>query len=367
MKIRDYVYVGGIYLLNKMFLVFLVWLTRGVLHPYLPTEAGGYHHNILLDSFIRWDSGWFLRIAAQGYDFHHAPFFPMYPFLINIFGKITGDTVVAGLLIANIALLVACIFLYRIAKEEFNEKTARLTIFIMLFFPTAVFYTALYTESLFLAFALSSFYLARKQRWLPAILLACCATLTRNAGVVLFLAYCYMIYQQCGHKIIWQRLLPLCAIPASLSIFMLVLWQQAGDPLAFMHSLNTEFWSYRQFKYPGAGQFTLLKEFYYGSSFYNIFESFMGLSFLCIVLYSCKVIKDKPLLIFLVLSFILVFSSVVEGKPLGMPRYVLVLFPGFIALAHLLTTSRLTILYGAISIIFFATTTISFIIGRWIS
>jgi len=364
----DFKYVGYVYVLNKLYVIFLVWLTREVLSPILPTVTDGLHPNVVLDSLIHWDAGWFLRIAGQGYDFHSAPFFPMLPWLIHLLTFIIRDGAAAGFIITNTALLIACYFLYKTVKEDYGEKIAATTVFIMLFFPTAIFFTSIYSESLLLAFALASFYFARRGYWTRAALLGACAALTRNIGVVLFFALLYLQYQQNSlNKANLKKAVPLLLIPASLAIFMLVLWRQTGDLLAFAHSLNSEYWGYRHFAYPGAGQLLNLTLFIYNNEFYSLFESGMALLFLFVVIISFKYLKDRPQLIFLTLGFLIPFSSVVDNLPLGMPRYILVLFPGYITIARLLHNNGLTQVYSIISVIAFSVISVMFVAGRWIS
>lgn len=367
MRKRDFIRIGYIYVLNKLYILFLIWLARDILHPFLPTVTDGFHSHVVLDSMLHWDAGWFLRIADNGYDFHSAPFFPLFPWLISLLTNVVGNSAVAGFLVSNIALFIACCFLYNLVKEDFNEKTATITIFIMLFFPTAIFFSSVYSESLLLAFALAAFYFARKERWFWAILLACCAVLSRNIGVVLFFCFLYLQYRENNNQIIWKKALPLLFIPASLSIFMAALWVQTGDPLAFSHSLNTEYWGYRHFAYPGAGQITSLALFFNENSFYNLFESGMAFLFLFLVIRSFAYLQDKSLLIFLILGFLIPFSSVVGDTPLGMPRYILVLFPGYIVLARLLEKNGLIPLYSIIALIAFSVISVLFIVGRWVS
>ncbi|OPX84921.1 MAG: Mannosyltransferase (PIG-V) [Pelotomaculum sp. PtaB.Bin104] len=359
--------VGYIYALNKLYIVFLVWLTREILHPILPTVTDGIHSNVLLDTLIHWDAGWFLRIAGGGYDFDSAPFFPMFPGLIRLFTYLTGDGAAAGFLISNTALLIACCFLFLLVKEDYGKEIATTTVFVMLFFPTAIFFTSIYSESLLIAFALASLYFARRERWLAAALLGACAALTRNIGVVLFFALLYQLYQRSYYRINVKKALPLMLIPASLTILMLIQWLQVGDPLAFAHSLNTAYWGYRHFAYPGAGQLLNLSLFIYNNEFYSLFESGMALIFLFIVIISFNYLKDKPQLIFLVLGFLIPFSSVVDNLPLGMPRYILVLFPGYITIALLLNKYGLTYIYSTISLVVFSVVSVMFAAGRWIS
>lgn len=359
--------VGYLYILNKLLIVFLVWLTREVLSPFLPAAVEGRHPNVVLDSLIHWDAGWFLRIAGQGYDFDSAPFFPMFPLLIRLLTFVTDNGVVAGFLVSNTALFIACFLLYRLVREDHGEEIAATTVFVMLFFPTAIFFSSIYSESPFLAFSLGAFYFARRERWLPAAVLGACAALTRNVGVVLFFALLYLQYKDNGCRLSLKKAFPLLLIPASLSVFMLILWKYAGDPLAFAHSLNSEYWGYRHFEYPGAGQLLNLSLFFTNSEFYSLFESGMALLFLYLVVRSFTHIEDRSLLIFLTLGFLIPFSSVVDNLPLGMPRYILVLFPGYITLARLLHKNGLVQVYSIISVLVFSVICVMFVVGRWIS
>jgi len=359
--------VAYLYILNKLLIVFLIWLAREVLGPILPAAVEGRHPNVVLDSLFHWDAGWFLRVVGQGYDFDSAPFFPLFPLMIRLLTYITGNGVVAGFLISNTAFFIACYLLYRMVRESYGGEIATTTVFIMLFFPTAIFFTSIYSEAPFLAFTLGAFHFARRGRWFPAVFLGACAALTRNVGVVLFFAFLYMQYRDNGRRLELGKALPLLFIPASLTIFMAVLWKYAGDPLAFAHSLNSEYWGYRHFTYPGAGQFLNLSLFFKDSQFYSLFESGMAFLFLYLVIRSFKYIEDRSLLIFLVLGFLIPFSSVVDNLPLGMPRYIIVLFPGYITLARLLHKNDLVQVYSIISVFVFSVISVMFIVGRWIS
>jgi hypothetical protein len=359
--------VSYLYFLNKFLIIFLIWLARDVLSPILPAAVDGLHHNVILDSLLHWDAGWFLRIAGQGYNFDSAPFFPMFPFLIRTLSLLTGNNVISGFIIANTALFAACYFLYRMVRDDKNEEIATTTIFIMLFFPTAIFFTSIYSESLLLAFTLGSFYYARKDKLIIAVVLAVLATLTRNLGVVMFFALLYYIYKTNGGRFDLKKFALLLAIPASLLIFMAVLWHATGDPLAFANSLNREYWGFRHFEYPGAGQLLNLSLFYYNNEFYSLFESGMAFLFLFLILNSYKYVQDKAFLIFLVLGFLIPFSTVVDNLPLGMPRYIIVLFPGYIALACMLDKHNLVHIYSIISVFVFSAVTVLFAVGRWIS
>ena len=359
--------VSYLYFLNKFLIIFMVFIARDVLYPFLPAAVDNLHPNVLLDSLLHWDAGWFLRIAGQGYDYDSAPFFPMLPFLIRALTLLTKSNIISGFLISNTALFIACCYLYRMVKDDYNENIAMTTVFPLLFFPTAIFFSSVYSEPLLLAFALAAFYYARKDKIIPAAILGALAALTRNMGVVTFFALLYYFYEANGRRLDLKKSAALLVIPASLLIFMAVLWKATGDPLAFATSLNREYWGFRHFAYPGAGQFTNISLFFTDSNFYRIFESGMAMLFLFLVIRSFSYIKDKSFLIFLVLGFLIPFSSVVDNMPLGMPRYVIVLFPGFITLAHILHKHGLVQVYSIISVFVFSVVTVLFTVGRWIS
>ncbi|MCG8349216.1 MAG: hypothetical protein MI924_15725 [Chloroflexales bacterium] len=82
--------------------------------------------NILLDVFGgRWDTGFYLSIAGEGYQYHDVrfpsvAFFPLLPLLIRAVTPLTGDPLLAGLLGANTALLGATMLLYWLVELEWG-------------------------------------------------------------------------------------------------------------------------------------------------------------------------------------------------------------------------------------------------------
>ena len=49
--------------------------------------------DLLVNVWLRWDTGWFLKIAAYGYDPADgtASFQPRYPFLVGVLGRLAVD------------------------------------------------------------------------------------------------------------------------------------------------------------------------------------------------------------------------------------------------------------------------------------
>ena len=101
----------------------------------------GWHNAV--DGLNRWDAGWFLRIAANGYrpEDPSAAFFPGYPITVGVVDRIVpGGTEVAGTLVSNVAILTSLIVLFALTTREFDRSMARRTVVLISCFPTAFFF-----------------------------------------------------------------------------------------------------------------------------------------------------------------------------------------------------------------------------------
>jgi hypothetical protein len=185
-----------------------------------------------VDVWARWDSDFFLRIAEDGYDRASAAFFPLYPAVVALLGRaLLGHYVLAGVLASLAAAFVAFVLLYRLAEERLGADGARRAVLYLAVFPTSLFLQAVYSESLFLALALAGFLLAERRRFLGAGVLAGLALLTRPAGLALLPALALFAWRAPDRP---RALAALGAAPALFAVFPLVLWAQIGDPWAFL-------------------------------------------------------------------------------------------------------------------------------------
>jgi hypothetical protein len=138
----------------------------------------------------RWDTVHFVDIAEHGYtsaetDQYAEAFFPLYPLTIKAVAFTGLDPVLAGMFISTIASVVALAFLFRLAELELGAGSGWRACMYLALFPTAVFLTAAYSESLFLAGAIPAFYFARRGRWRNVGIPAAVAMGTRFAGAFL--------------------------------------------------------------------------------------------------------------------------------------------------------------------------------------
>lgn len=187
----------------------------------------------------RWDTGHYIHIATFGYtETWRTAFFPLYPLMMRGLMFFIPNSLIAGLIISDIACLVMLVILYQLVSEDFDSERAQRTILYLSIFPTAFFFAAAYTESLFLCLILLSFYNMRRGQWWLAALFGFFASLTRSAGILLLLPFCYEYLRHCQFQ--WKKIrfsvMSMALIPIGVSVFALYCYLRFGDALAFSHA-----------------------------------------------------------------------------------------------------------------------------------
>jgi hypothetical protein len=187
------------------------------------------------DVWARWDSVFFLRIAEHGYDGltrSATAFFPLYPATIGVLGRVfLGHYVLAGILVSLAAGLGAFVLLDRLAEPRLGAEGARRAVLYLAIFPMALFLQAVYSESLYLLFCLAAFLLAERSRFLPAGVAAGLALLTRPVGIALLPALALLAWRSGDAR---GALTRLAVAPALFAVYPLLLWRQRGDPWEFL-------------------------------------------------------------------------------------------------------------------------------------
>lgn len=183
----------------------------------------------LQDLWNHWDVGLFQRAAAHGWfghgsDPNQAVDFPGFPLLLRAVHLVVPDWIVAGLLISALAGVATSVALYRLAADEDpasgvdgRSRSGQRAVCYLVLFPYAVFLFAGYSEGLFLAFATTGWWAARRERWLAASLLAAGAAATRVTGLAFALAVVAQYLVANHHRRRWRlldRRAPLLALPA---------------------------------------------------------------------------------------------------------------------------------------------------------
>jgi hypothetical protein len=156
--------------------------------PGVVDHLGGLR-DALAAPFARWDSVWYLTIARHGYTTGPtAAFFPLYPLLVAGVSSLGPGLLLSGVLVSLAAMLVALRLVWRLTEIELGpggRDVADLAVFAVALGPMAFFFTAVYTESVYLALTLGAFVAARQDRWARAGLLGALAAATRSSGLIL--------------------------------------------------------------------------------------------------------------------------------------------------------------------------------------
>ena len=183
------------------------------------------------DVWARWDSVHFLRIAEHGYSSAEAAFYPLYPALLAGAGRaLGGHYVLAGILLSLVAALGSFVLLERLAEERLGADGPRRAVLYLAFFPTAFFLQAVYSESLFLLLCLGAFALAERDRVAEAGVVAGLALLTRPTGIALVPALVLIAR--------WRSWRLATALPVAAAYPLLLRWK-LDDPWAFARAEGT--------------------------------------------------------------------------------------------------------------------------------
>jgi hypothetical protein len=174
---------------------------RHAFDPAHITGGFGWLGDLLAAPAARWDAAWYLVIAHYGYRpeldafsgiASRSAFFPLYPLGLRAISELGTPPVLAGVLLSVCALAFALYGIHRLTTLELKRLTAgrggdvaRLAVLVTAFAPMALYFSAVYSESLYLALSVGVFWYARQGRWACVAVLGALASATRSAGLVL--------------------------------------------------------------------------------------------------------------------------------------------------------------------------------------
>ncbi|GAC1404244.1 MAG: hypothetical protein NVSMB64_07160 [Candidatus Velthaea sp.] len=300
--------------------------------------------NPVLAVWGRWDAEHYLNVAKLGYSGTEMAFFPLYPLLIKLVGTITGSLLVAGLLVSNVASFFGLLFFYKLVEHQFNRHVAQRATFYVSIFPTAIFFSAVYTESLFFALTVASFYYIRERRWLTAGLIGCLAALTRVEGVLLavpfFIEWIAVLFgngrsisQALGEAVKWpldnivRPIAGLAFVGLGLAAYMGYLWVLRGDAMYFSH-VQSHWGRHLAAPWVSFGHsLTLISHTHNPQVIANqVLEIAFTVLMLAVLVAGWKRLRPSYLA-YMALSIFIPMST---SSLMSMPRFALVLFPMFV-------------------------------------
>jgi hypothetical protein len=164
-----------------------------------------FSRNALLNLPNRWDAGWYVDIAANGYRWRRDPsrqqniaFFPALPLTMRAAGALLGAyapnvtppaerlrLLIAGWLVAIAAFWWALVYVYRWSEARAGPSAARSCVILLAAYPFAVFFSAVYTEALFLVGTAGAFVHFERREWGRSACWGFLVGLVRPNGVLL--------------------------------------------------------------------------------------------------------------------------------------------------------------------------------------
>jgi hypothetical protein len=195
-----------------------------------------------LGRLIAWDAGHYIRIVENGYNANGATccdqvFFPGYPLAVRAMTPLFLDVRIAALAVPVVAGTIAAMLLWRITSEEFGANAGRHAVALLAVTPYGLFLSVPYSESLFLALTLTTWYAARRQLWWWAAAAASAAALVRVNG--LFVAVALVVMWLAARRT--ER-----SAPRSAAVALLLPFATAGTYAWYLYSRSWLSWTEAQ-------------------------------------------------------------------------------------------------------------------------
>ncbi len=136
----------------------------------------------------------YLAIASKWYT-DEGRFLPFFPVVIGVVAAPLSfiwpilpygpATFWAGVLVSTVATILALYFTAKLLHLDYKTKTVELTLFLLLTSPVAFFFACIYSEGLFLLLSVFALYFARQKKWFFAAVTAMFLSVTRLSGILI--------------------------------------------------------------------------------------------------------------------------------------------------------------------------------------
>ena len=211
---------AGVALSSRMAVLLVAYMAVVTIGVNRPTEGFVLSADELFNLPARFDAGWYGGIALGGYDFsgsfdkqQNLAFFPAFPLLMRAVGYPIGafgpgipqDWRMARLLWGGVALSLiaftwAGVYLWRLARDTIGEARATDAVALLAAYPFAAYFSAPYTESLFLLGCVAAVYHFRREEWVTAGAWGLLVGLTRPNGCLLSVVLACLMAERLWHE-----------------------------------------------------------------------------------------------------------------------------------------------------------------------
>jgi len=348
------------------------WLTA---KPFLPLQSvdhasvygnlptySEFPSDATLGVWLKWDAIHYLNIAKNGYlqlSEAESAFYPLYPTLTRLFAiPLGGEFLLGGLILSTLSAVAVFALLYWLGRYYFGQDSAKWSTLALASFPTALFFIAPYTESLYVAITLGCFIAAYRRRWGLAGVLGFLASLTRGPGALTVIALSWIAFDQLRkdnptHIFSWLISRGFGLTFPVLGSLLYLSWRSMVGfaPLAEIHEQYSGF----HWINPVSGFIRGIQQWWQVHDLSTTLDIGSGILFLVLTL--LMILRPRwrrpEWLIYMIANLLLFFSnqSFIASSLQSTSRYVLTLFPAFLIIGDWLSfqKQRLRFTYFAVS------------------
>lgn len=322
----------------------------------------------LVYPWSNFDGVHYLAIASKWYT-DEGRFLPLFPIAVGIVAAPLSliwpivpygpGTFWAGIFVSTVATILALFFTAKLLHLDYKTKTVELSLFLLFFFPLAFFLACIYSEGLFLLLSVLALYFARQKKWFFASITAMFLSVTRLSGILIIFPLLWEYYeleikqtkkasffQQLVNYIVpkkiskksWKKYLSLlwfALIPTLLLLYGWFNYLKWGDFLYFVnaHGMLGNSREVSGLVFPLVTVYRYVKIFLTVSAtqyeFWIALLEFGALVYATVNIF--LVWKMKLRTSYLIFCVAMVSLPLLSGTLSGFPRYILPIFPFFLA------------------------------------
>jgi hypothetical protein len=327
----------------------------------------------------RFDAGWYGGIALDGYSFDgtfqkqgNLAFFPAYPMLMRAVGYPIGAfgpgipkekrlvrLLWGGTILSMVAFGWAAAYLWRLARDIIDEACATKAVVLLAAYPFSIYFSAPYTESVFLLGAVGAVYHFRREEWVKAGAWGLLVGLTRPNGCLLS-----VVLAALGVERLWQQRNNPAAPGLRVSSSLFAAAMPGVGMLAYsvyVHQITGSFFGWARLheaawgrSYEGLAPVQRAYGWITDEGLFHVIEGVpydtlnsLGLMFALMMIWPILRRIGPAMALFVVIN---VVPPMLAGGVLSMGRLTSTLFPAFLALAAISSPRMVTALVTAFAI-----------------
>lgn len=224
----------------------ILWLGSFCAYVAVQGQAAGFFPYFFRRMTEAGDGPHYLFIAENGYvsqgdGVNNIVFYPLYPFLTGLLGRLLGGrTALAGVILSQVCFGASAVLLARLVRRECDWPGCALAAYVL--YPFGFFCLGLFTESLFLLLVIAGLYFIRERKWALAGLAGFLCALCRAQGVLLLLPGVYCGARDCRERGWHGKYLWFIGPALGFGAYLLINKAVCGDFFAYQYYESIEPW-----------------------------------------------------------------------------------------------------------------------------